>query len=119
MVQNEEQAKVFYRSGDPTSIIAAEGRDVPAFSGRSGDHLTSDVHGKWYNAGYYGATFIAAPAAGVIGAYGTITNLTGMILWNPLGSGKNVELISLALGNSGSATMVISDIRWAVYTGVG
>ena len=118
-MSSSPQVQAFVQSGDPTSTSVPGGQPTPVLSGKNGDLLVSEAHGKWYSAGYNGKTFIAANTSAAIPLYGTVTSLTGIILYNPYGSGKNVELISLLLANAGNGTMVISSFRWAVYTGIG
>ena len=70
--------------------------------GKQGEGLVSEIHGKWYTAAYRGNVFHAtSPIAGqVIPVITSTTSQTALSLYNPLGSGKNLELISFRLGQS-------------------
>jgi hypothetical protein len=117
-VDNALPVQGYGQTGDPTTTQSADGNNPPVLTGRNGDALVSDTHGKWYNAGARGKTFLASNS-GVIGLHGTITSLTGLALWNPIGSGKNLELVSLRIGNGAQTTPVAADILLTFYIGVG
>lgn len=90
--------------------------------GKQGEGLVSEIHGKWYTAAYRGNVFHAtSPIAGqVIPVITSTTSQTALSLYNPLGSGKNLELISFRLGQSiTTATFVIGSIGFGVLQNVG
>src|SRR3990167_7337716 len=78
--------------------------------GRQGEQLTADLHGKWYSAALNGRLFIGSSLiAGVTIPVNTATAAT-FTLFNPLGSGVNVELATLDIGWPAGATTVVGTI---------
>ena len=75
----------------PSNISAADATNLPILQGKQGDQIVSELHGKYYTQTYRGNTFFGATAAGGL-AFSIFSNTTfvGAILWNPLGSGKNL-----------------------------
>lgn len=90
---------VFYGQVNPPSNISnADGSNAPALQGKSGEMLDSNLHGKWYTSAYRGRVFqTGVLIAGVTIPVNTTTAPT-FTLYNPLGSGVNLELISLDVG---------------------
>lgn len=87
-----------------------------AVLGRQGDQLASDLHGKWYTAALNGRVFLGSSLiAGVIIPVNTTTAPT-FTLFNPLGSGINVELISLDIGWPAAAASVVGTILGSLST---
>lgn len=81
-----------------SSLSAAQ--IVTARGGNMGDLITSELHGRYYEATYRGTVFSAGnQAAAATVALGTLAN-TGLVLSNPVGSGKNIVLLKLSYVNS-------------------
>ena len=73
-----------------------DGTNQPALQGKAGDLIVSELHGKWFTQSYRGNVFsLSSPIAGTAVGTATSTNMTSCTLWNPLGSGKVFELISV------------------------
>jgi len=94
---------------NPAASSYADGSTVTAIAGKQAETLVSEVHGKWFTAGYRGKVFFGSTAVG-----GTIiplstTTAATFVLYNPIGSGVNVELISYDLGLT-QLTSVIDDL---------
>jgi len=84
--------------------------------GKAGEALVADLHGKWYTAAVRGKVFIgSALIAGVILPVNTTTAPT-FTLYNPIGSGVNLELISLDIGWPAAAASVIGTILGSLST---
>lgn len=84
---------------------------------KQGAQLASELHGKWYNAAYNGGLFQAATAAaGTTIPVSTTTGAT-FAIYNPIGSGKVVELVryNAVLLN---ATAVVGGIGLGIATGL-
>lgn len=62
--------------------------------GKAGEMLASELHGKYYTAGYRGTTFGFSVAAATL-PVNAASLASKMTLYNPPGSGKNLELIHL------------------------
>ena len=83
---------------------------VPTFlAGRSGEAINADLHGKFYTGAYRGKVFFASTAAA--GTTIPISSATAatFVLYNPIGSGVNMELISYD-SSVQSATVVVSSV---------
>lgn len=84
--------------------------------GRQGEQLAAELHGKWYTAALNNRVFIgSALIAGVTIPVNTTTAPT-FTLFNPLGSGVNVELICLDIGWPAAAASVVATILGSVST---
>ena len=95
---------------NPASTQTTDGNTYTAAAGRQSDALVSEIHGKWYTAGYRGATFITSTLIAGITVPIAATTLAGKFtIWNPAGSGKICELISINMAQS-SATTVVNGI---------
>lgn len=62
--------------------------------GRGAEQIFSELHGKYYEASYRGNLFWATMTAGVIFPAPGATAANPVSLYNPLGSGKNLVLVS-------------------------
>jgi hypothetical protein len=84
--------------------------------GKSAEGIVAELHGKWYTAVYNGLAF-AGPTliAGVTIPVNTTTSPT-YTLYNPLGSGVNLELIALDVGWPAAATTVVATLLGSVST---
>lgn len=67
---------------------------VAVRSGRSGEVVVTEVHGKYYETNYRGGLYWATMTAGVIFPAPGATAANVMTLANPAGSGKNLVLVS-------------------------
>lgn len=86
--------------------------------GRNGDALVSEVHGKYYAAAARGNLFVMSSLiAGVALPVNAATLVSKFTLYNPAGSGKNLELIEFTAGIT-SATEVVDGILLGWQTGV-
>lgn len=82
----------------PSTISAADGTNITALQGKAGELVVTELHGPYYTECYRGNVFVGStPMAGAPVTSATSTSLTALTLWNPQGSGKNLELISLDL----------------------
>src|SRR5580704_14123146 len=73
--------------------------------GKQSDGIVSELHGKWYTAAYNGRTYFASTlVAGVTLPVNTTTAATYLV-YNPLGSAVNMELISLDVASLASGTI--------------
>ena len=99
---------------NPASTSSPDGSIIQASAGRQNETLVSEVHGKWYTAGYRGATFMTSTLiAGITIPVAAATLNSKFTIWNPAGSGKMCELISCQLGLS-AATTVVTTIGLAI-----
>src|SRR5258706_9084851 len=103
----------------PDTAFALGARPIAA-AGPAGEALVSEIHGKWYQAAKAGVGFIysLAHAGGVIPV--NSSNLVSTFsIWNPAGSGKNLELFRYILGIAGTTTAVIGNIGLGYQANVG
>ena len=95
---------------DPTQTSQSDGGAPPFTSGRQGDLLTSELHGKHYVANYRGKLF-EANVANVIVPVVAATLVSVFTLYNPPTSGVNMELTSALVANV-AATTVVNAVGW-------
>lgn len=96
--------------GAPSNISAPDGVNLPQLQGKAGELIDSALHGKWYTAAYRGRAFSTGVLiAGVTIPVNTTTSPT-FTLYNPLGSGVNLELISLDVGWPAAAASVVGTL---------
>lgn len=94
----------------PSNISVADGQNAPILQGKAGEQLVTELHGKWYTSAYRGRVFqTGVLIAGVTIPVNTTTAPT-FTLYNPLGSGVNLELISLDVGWPAAAASVVGTI---------
>ena len=78
--------------------------------GQQGELLVGGVHGKWYSAAKRGNLFLGNTViAGVALPVNAATLVSKFTLWNPAGSGIDVELVEFGMGID-SATEVVNGI---------
>lgn len=73
--------------GAPTSV-GADGNTVNVRGGRSGELVTQELHGRYYETMRSGASFYAANQAAQAVSVALTTTYTGLLLYNPVGSNK-------------------------------
>ncbi len=100
---------------NPATSNQADG-GLPNFGmGRQNDQYISEVHGRWYTAGYRQKLFRGGTSAtGTTIPVSTATAAT-FTLYNPIGSGVNVELVRYS-GSVQSATHVVSSVMLGIIT---
>lgn len=93
--------------------------DPPSQSGIYGDTLVSEYLGKYANLTLQGNVFWGSTAAaGTIIPVNASNLVSTFTLYNPLGSGRNLLLISYDLGLT-TGTAVIGNINLVFQAGVG
>lgn len=101
----------------PSSISATDGTNPLVLQGKAGEILAAELHGKWYTASYRNRVFNASTVAAGTTIPISSTTAPTFTLYNPLGSGVNVELISTDVGLT-NATSVVSPIALALTSGL-
>jgi len=91
--------------GAPSTTSNADGIAATMLGGKSAEGIVAELHGKWYTAAYRGRVFCAPTLiAGVTIPVNTTTAAT-YIIWNPVGSGVNLEMISLNVASLAAGTV--------------
>lgn len=99
-----------------TTSIAA-GTQAVVRQGQLGDVVVSELHGRYYEQGYRRNLFSAANPTGVTSTAvtsGTTTNITGIILANPVGSTVNLVVLK-----AGYAVSVAPAAAMPIFLAVG
>lgn len=103
----------------PTASIADGSNTQAIMQGKSGEMVDAKLHGDWYTPNYRGRLFFVSTAtAGItipVQASGLVSTFC---LLNPVGSGVNMELISLIAAFE-AATTVVSDVSVYFQTQIG
>ncbi len=101
-----------YLVGAPQN--AGPGPNINQGGNPQGDVWVSEVHGKWYSMARAGRVFVATTLiAGVTIPVNTATAMTFGI-YNPVASGVNLELVSLAIGWPAADAPVVGTILGTV-----
>lgn len=69
-------------------------------SGKAGEVIMQELHGRYYEQSYRGNCFLAASQAVATTTVGLALTYTGLALSNPVGSGKNLVLLQASLMQS-------------------
>lgn len=100
---------------NPATTNLSDQATATAASGRAGETLTSEIRGKYYTPNYRGAVFNYSQAAFTMPVNAaTLSSKFG--LYNPLGSGKNIELIAFDMAYV-LATTVVNGVGLYYSTG--
>ena len=92
----------------------ADGSNPPQAFGKQADGLVSELHGKYYSANYRGKLFNAQATIQTIPLV-TTTMVSVFTLYNPPGSGVNMEMVDTIIADS-NATTVVDVIGWYAGT---
>lgn len=103
--------------GAPSNTSAADGANQPLLQGKAGEGIVAELHGKYYTSTYRGRTFLSAGAAAGTTIPVSSTTAPTFTLYNPIGSGIVVELISSQVSIL-NATTVVSGISLGMISGL-
>lgn len=81
------------RVGPPSTLT--DGVNSALRTGKLGDQIVSELHGRYYEQTYRQNLFHAANQTGVATTVGLATTYTGLCLSNPIGSAKNLVLLKV------------------------
>lgn len=73
-------------------VNVGDGIQPPMRGGRQGDQIVSELHGRYYESAFRGNQFIVANQAAQAVSVALATAYTGLLLCNPVSSGKNLVL---------------------------
>ena len=102
----------------PTNISFSDGDEVNCVAGKQAELLVANAHSELYTQTYRGSVFHASttPLGLAIPIYSSATPL--VVLWNPIGSGKNLSLQNLVFAYaSGTAAYGAVGLMYEVNTG--
>ena len=109
---------IYGQIGNVPSSSLGDSVNAPLLQGKAGEGVFAELHGKFYTQAYRGRVFAASTAiAGTAVGTATSTNLTNLTLWNPLGSGVNLELVSIDVNIL--TTIGVGGLGLSYATGVG
>ena len=109
---------IVYGTAGPLPTASVATGSQPVGLGKQTDLWVSETHGKWYTQAVNGNVFHGSTlVAGTIIPISTATAAT-FVLYNPLGSGVNLELIAYELGIS-VVTVIASPIGLGFSSSVG
>lgn len=103
----------------PSASNAGDGTPLIPRLGRTGDAIVSEFHPRYYESTYRGAMFSAANQAALAVSAALATTYTGLLLFNPPGSGKNLvpTKLKFALSAAPAAAATIGLIQGFAATG--
>jgi hypothetical protein len=87
--------------------------------GKQGEILDAKLHGDFYSAAYYGNLFQATTlVAGTVIPVQATNLVSTFTIWNPLGSGVNVEMVRYSFAQT-TTVQVVGPIALWIQTAVG
>ncbi len=105
----------------PSNTSIADGSaPTTALGGKASEQIVAELHGKYYTQNYRGNLFYASTAApGVTVSIFSNTSFTGLGIWNPQGSGKNLVMSRVLIGCNGAAATAEAGFgySWLVNAG--
>lgn len=111
---------VYGQVGAPSTTSAADGANQPALQGKQGELLFSEVHGKYFTQNYRNNLYFASTAAaGVTVSIFSNASFTGLGIWNPQGSGKNLSMVRALIGCNAAAATAESGFGYAWLNNAG
>lgn len=103
--------------------VIADGSEAPLRAGKTGEAVITNLHGRYFEQTYRGNMFSAANQAAQAVSVALATTYTGLMLYNPIGSGKilvpNLVKFSLSVAPAAIASIgLISGVQTAAPTGL-
>lgn len=95
-----------------------DGETQPPRLDTTGAAVVGELNGKYYEATRRGQMFIYSTAAAGVLLAGTTTTYFGPMLWNPCGSGRDLQIIRVVVGDV-SGTTVRGHLAYHFLTGTG
>jgi len=109
--------QIFALTNNIPNTSLGDGTFNGVLAGKSGELAVAELHGKWYTSAYRGRLFVGAnTTSGVTIPIATTTTAT-FALYNPLGSGVNVEMVSCDVTPL-TVTSVAASIGLGIVTGL-
>lgn len=105
--------------------VAAPGAAAPVglvtqMGGKQGDGIVSKLHGDFYTQNDYGNVYYGSnAAAGAVFSIFSNTSFTGLLLWNPQGSGKKLSVIKASLGLAAQASTALASFGYCWINNAG
>ena len=90
--------------GAPSNVSATDGGLYTQLGGKSTEGIIAELHGKYYTQNYRGNMFMVSTVGAGLAIPILSTMAPTLVLWNPLGSGKNAVLVRASLANTNNAT---------------
>lgn len=104
--------------GNPGGSAGSDGASAGLSLSQSGSLHVDQVHGQYYAAGKRGNVFfVSTLIAGTVIPVNAVNVVSTCTLWNPVGSGKNLEFLEYALGVD-SATLVVNGLAMGFQSGL-
>ncbi len=83
---------------NPTTASLSDGLNLPnSLSGKAGEDVVSELHGKYYTQAYRGEMFYASQIAPVLSTIYSATTITGFQIWNT-NTNKNIIPVKMIVG---------------------
>ena len=93
---------------NPTTASGYDGStNANNLFGKAGEDIVAELHGKYYTQSYRGSMFYATTVAATAPAIYTATAVTGLSIWNPASSGKNIVLAKATVAKVTAASAAV------------
>ncbi len=115
MAYTQQPVPIQAQVSDPT-VSNSDSTIANLIAGKSLEALIAQLHGKWYTHAYRGNIFHGKTAAAGVLIPATAGTAQVFGIWNPQGSGVNVEMIAAYYGWVSTAGAVPANIGYDVVT---
>ena len=107
------------RVNPPSNVSARDGDAFDALGGKATEAIVAELHGKYYTQAYRGNCFMVSTVAAGLAHPILSTTAPVVMLWNPLGSGKNAVLLRYCSACTLNATCVAGSVLLMGIFGAG
>lgn len=105
-------------NGQVGPVTAQDGSNPNFRQGRTGEQVVADAHGRYNEAVSRGNVYCVTVAAGAVTAFvGGAGGTPLLSIYNPVGSGKNLSILSISV-SSHVAASAAGTVAFSVYGGV-
>lgn len=78
--------------------VNSDGTQAPVRLDRTGSIIAQNARGWWHEAVSRGNVYVASVAVAGVAPGTALSSTAAMVLWNPLGSGKDLSILQVGLG---------------------
>ena len=107
------------RVGAPSNVSATDGNAYDQLGGKSTEGVVTELHGKYYTQNYRGNCFMVSTVGAGLAIPISSTVTPVVMLWNPLGSGKNLVPMRFTAVRAMNTTTVQGAINLLAVFGAG
>ena len=107
------------RIGPPSNVSGTDGNAYDQLGGKSAEGIVAELHGKYYTNTYRGNCFTVSTVGAGLAVPISSSTAPVVMLWNPLGSGKNLVPLRFVATGAFNTTYVQGSINLLAVFGAG